>query len=246
MLQAVLFDLDDTLLENDMDVFLPSYLKLLSTSVRSLVAPHVFVEALVTSARAMMENADPRLRNDTVFWEQMQDRSGLERAELERCFARFFATELGSLQPLTRPVPGAREAIQTCVDRGWSVVIATNPVFPRAAIDARLAWAGVSDLPFHSVTSYENSHFTKPRVEYYAEILERLACPPSQALMVGNDIDQDLRPAQRLGMHLFRAIAPRERGGARTERNADQTLPGLFEGSLHDLDRRLARWPRET
>src|SRR6187431_3370888 len=102
MLQAVLFDLDDTLLHNDMDVFLPSYLELLGSSVSSLVAPHVFVEALMKSARAMMENADQRLRNDTVFWQQMQSRLGLERAEIEHFFARFFSTELGRLQPLTR------------------------------------------------------------------------------------------------------------------------------------------------
>jgi len=129
-----------------------------------------------------MENADPRLRNDTVFWQRMQARLEVERDELEGRFTRFFVTEFAKLQPLTRPVAGAREALQTCIDRGWSVVIATNPVFPRAAIDARLAWAGVGDLPFHSVTSYENSHFTKPHVEYYAEILERLGCPPGQAL----------------------------------------------------------------
>jgi FMN phosphatase YigB (HAD superfamily) len=234
MLQAVLFDLDDTLLDNDMDVFLPRYLELLAASVSSRVRPGAFVEALMASARAMMENADPELVNDAVFWHHMKLRLELEQDELERFFAHFFATELDKLRSLTRPVPGARKAIQTCVDRGWSVVIATNPVFPRAAIDARLAWAGVGDLPFHSVTSYENSHFTKPRIEYYAEILERLACPPGQALMVGNDIDQDMKPARSLGMQLFKI---------RTGRNVDQTLPGLTEGSLHDLDRWLAHLP---
>src|SRR5688572_12224173 len=119
MLQAVLFDLDDTLLDNDMDVFLPRYLELLGTSVSSLVLPHTFVEALMASARAMMENADPRLSNDTVFWQRMQARLELERDELEGFFTRFFATEIGKLQPLTRPVAGARAALQTCIDRGW-------------------------------------------------------------------------------------------------------------------------------
>ena len=36
-----------------------------------LVRPQAFVEAPMASARAMLENADPRFRNDFVFWQQL-------------------------------------------------------------------------------------------------------------------------------------------------------------------------------
>ena len=53
------------------------------------------------------------------------------------------------------------------------------------------------------ITSYEDFHFAKPRLEYYAEILAYLGIPPHQAAMIGNDPTDDLLPAQSLGLAVF-------------------------------------------
>lgn len=232
MRQAVLFDLDDTLLDNDMGVFLPRYLELIGDHAASKFPGQAFVAALKRSTRAMMTNVDPARRNDVVFLEHLATALGQEPTEIEALLESFYAGDFHRLRSTTRPVVGAIEAVESCFARGYGVAIATNPVFPRTAIQARLEWAGVGHLPYHLVTSYENTHFTKPRVEYYAEIIEALGCPPSAAMMVGNDIEQDLKPALRLGLEVFKVETPR---------NRHQTLPGHPSGALGDLKRLLER-----
>jgi FMN phosphatase YigB (HAD superfamily) len=85
------------------------------------------------------------------------------------------------------------------------VVIATNPLFPAAAIEQRLAWAGVpiNEFAYSLVTTLENMHTTKPHESYYAEILARIDCPPGMALMVGDSWKNDIIPAAALGMATY-------------------------------------------
>jgi len=46
-IRAVLFDLDDTLLENSMDRFLKAYFGLLTPNMAHLVPPEKFISALL-------------------------------------------------------------------------------------------------------------------------------------------------------------------------------------------------------
>ena len=71
-------------------------------------------------------------------------------------------------------------------------MIATNPVFPRSVVEARLAWGGLDDFPFHLVTSYENSRFCKPSPAYFEDVLAQTGLAPDECLMVGNDTEHDL------------------------------------------------------
>jgi HAD superfamily hydrolase (TIGR01549 family) len=199
--KAVLFDLDDTLLCSDMDVFLPHYLQLLSSYTKPLLQSERFVPALLTSTRAMIEDRDPSRTNREVFWESFSALTGIGHAEGEAFFARFYRGQFQELSHLAERVPHAVDVVQRCIERGLKVVIATNPVFPQAAIDERLRWAGFeSTSPFALVTSYENMRSTKPNPEYYREILAKISCAPNEALMVGNDEAQDITPARAVGL----------------------------------------------
>ena len=86
-------------------------------------------------------------------------------------------------------------------------------MFPRRAIEHRLDWAGVLDFPFKLVTSYENSHFCKPNPHYYEEILGRLDCRPDQAMMVGDDLANDIQPAAQVGLRTYWIVEPRAQAG---------------------------------
>lgn len=103
----------------------------------------------------------------------------------------------------TRPV--TRPLIEHCFAQGWQVIIATNPLFPRSAIEQRLAWAGVpvSEYPYALVTSYENMHSTKPHPAYYHEILQRVGARAEKTLMVGDDWDNDIVPAGAIGLQTY-------------------------------------------
>ncbi|GJM42177.1 MAG: haloacid dehalogenase [Ardenticatenaceae bacterium] len=205
MLKAILFDLDDTLLGNDMDDFLPGYFKLLGGYAAHYFSPEQFLEELRICTEAMVQNVDPTVANRDVFWSLFAERTGKDPNEMEAFFETFYLEQFGQLQGLTQKRPFASQLVQYCFDHQLDVVVATNPLFPMVAIEARLEWAGlpVNQYDFSLVTSYENMHAAKPHPAYYAEILEKIDCPPEQALMVGNDWENDIVPANALGIESF-------------------------------------------
>lgn len=205
MLKAVLFDLDDTLLGNDMDNFIAHYFKLLGRYARPLFDEQTFIQYLLQATRAVITDTDLSHTNRQVFWDHFERLSGHPQAELEPFFGRFYEEIFPELQPTTQQRPVAVDLIQTSFERDLAVVIATNPVFPASAIEQRLAWAGVpvTEFPYALVTTYENMHATKPQTAYYQEILAHLDCPPQAGLMVGNDWKNDIQPATELGLFTY-------------------------------------------
>ena len=53
------------------------------------------------------------------------------------------------------------------------------------------------------VTSYETSHYCKPDPRYYTEFLDKLGLNPKDCLMIGNDVGEDIKAAQSLGISTF-------------------------------------------
>ena len=209
MIQAILFDLDDTLLGNNMDAFIPPYFDLLGRHVSLYLEKDRFLAELLHCTRAMMTNTDPAVFNRDVFWLAFEQRTGLPTAELEPFFERFYRGHFSRLQAVTQQRPVAAELIRACLARDLQVVIATNPVFPRVAIEQRLLWAGIPATEFNYalVTSYENMRATKPHQAYYRQILDTIDCDPQAAVMVGDNWENDIAPAAALGLNTY-WIAP--------------------------------------
>ncbi len=205
MLQAVLFDLDDTLLGNSMERFMPAYFDLISRYAQGILERRRFLQELVACTDVVVASVDGARTNREVFWQAFQQRNGLDPAELEPFFHRFYLTEFGQLQAVTEYRPTAVSLVRACFQLGLQVVIATNPLFPRPAIEQRLAWAGVpvSEFDYALVTTYENMHATKPHHAYYREILQQIGCEPHKALMVGDGWEQDIVPAAEVGMWTY-------------------------------------------
>ncbi len=201
MLQAVLFDLDDTLLGNDMDTFIPRYFALLGRYAERYLPRKQFLQELMVCTQAMIANTDTAVTNRDVFWTAFQQRTGLDPAEMEAFFDVFYAEQFSQLADVATRQPDAPKLLRFCFARGLKVVIATNPMFPQRAIEQRLAWAGipVSDFAYDLVTSYENMHATKPHPAYYSEILRQIEVEPAAALMVGDDWENDMVPAAAVG-----------------------------------------------
>ncbi|MBN1438240.1 MAG: DinB family protein [Anaerolineales bacterium] len=227
MISAILFDLDDTLLENDIDRFLPAYLRLLGKFFSSRIDPARLQEALMAGTKAMLENTDPETTLQRAFEAVFFPRLGMEREPLVHEFERFYAEGFPSLRALTRPMEGAARAVELAFGLRWKVAVATNPVFPLAAVEHRLAWAGFNSHAggFDLVPSYESMHFAKPRPEFTAEVLGRIAATPSETAFIGNDPAEDLAPARALGLSTFRVI----RGAAAGP------LPATGEGTMNQL-----------
>lgn len=205
MIRAVLLDLDNTLLENNMDQFVPAYLELLGQFIADHYPPEAFIRHLMRATDAMMANDGSGRTNQEVFDAVFFPAIGRTREEMEALFEEFYATRFPALRALTRPVPIARPLMEWLFRQGFQVAIATNSLFPRTAIDQRLAWAGVpvEEFPYHFITSYEVMHASKPHSAFFAEVARVLGRAPEECLMVGDEWKMDIRPARQVGMQTF-------------------------------------------
>jgi HAD superfamily hydrolase (TIGR01549 family) len=205
MITTILFDLDNTLLGNGMDTFLPHYFALLDTFTRKTFRNGSLLPAILAASEQMVNNNPSDKSNSDVFWYHLTRQIDLDRAKLENGFEQFYQTEFNTLEKFTARWPAAVDLVRTAFAKGLQVVIATNPMFPRTAVESRLAWAGIpaTDFPFSLITTYENMHATKPHPAYYQEIMNRVGCKPEHALMVGDDWQRDIEPAASLGLATY-------------------------------------------
>lgn len=204
-IKALLLDLDDTLVDNPMNAFIPAYFKALEAFVAETVPPDRFIAELLAATRAMDRNDGSGPTNKDVFSDAFYPALGLPVPELEPLLERFYREAFPSLQPLVSPRPAAPKIIEWAQRQGLQVVIATNPLFPRTAIEQRMAWGGVGvdRFDFDLVTAYENCRATKSSPVYYREILETLGRRPEACLMVGDNWDWDIANAARAGIRGF-------------------------------------------
>ncbi len=205
MLQALLLDLDDTLLGNSMSAFIPAYFRALTSYAEDELPADLLIHELLRATAAMEANDGDGPTNEEAFAAAFYPAVGRERAELEPLFERFYEGEFSSLRGLTRTRPEARTLVEWAFAAGMKVVIATNPLFPRSAIEQRLEWAGVPprEFPYALVTSYELMHATKAHPAYYHEIVTALDLPATSCLMAGDTWQWDVVNATTAGLDAF-------------------------------------------
>lgn len=234
MLKTILFDLDGTLLPIDTDTFLRHYMKAIAAHAGHLIPPAQLVEQIMASTGEMIKNTDPGLTNADIFARDFYPKVGRAEAELAPVFEAFYRERFPSLKSVCSGVPGlARQVAEAALARGYEIVLATNPVFPRLAIEERMRWIEVDDLDWRLVTCYEEMHACKPQPAYFQEILARIGRRPEECMMVGNDVQED-GVAAKLGMEIFYVtdhLIDRE----------GKELPSGRSGSLADL----LRWLQE-
>ena len=202
MITTVLFDLDGTLLPMDQDAFTRGYFKLLAAKL----APHGYepkqlVEAIWSGTEAMVRNDGSRT-NEAAFWDKFASIYGKKARADEPLFVDFYANEFNRAQSICGHDPRTAEIVHSLQKRGYRVVLATNPIFPRIATENRIRWAGLEPEEFALYTTYENTAYCKPNPAYYRDVAQRLGVDPAACLMVGNDVTEDM-VARTLGMRVF-------------------------------------------
>lgn len=204
MFEAVLFDLDGTLLDIDMDFFLARYFEEMAhlAALHGYQEPEAIVAQILKSTDVMIKDKNPSICNEDVFMQHFFRSLAVDSVQTRNFFEEFYRTGFPRLEKYCGAFSGIRQMMAGVFASGIKVVLATNPVFPRRAIQMRMDWAGVGHFPFDLITSYEVMHYCKPSPEYYQEIADYLGIEPSACLMVGNDRDEDLA-AGIIGMRTF-------------------------------------------
>lgn len=191
MLDTILFDLDGTLLPLEDKRFIELYMGLLSRRFQRLgYEPKPFIEAVWAGTLAMIRNDGTRT-NEAVFQaafsELVDVRDGLVFEE----FKRFYDEDFKHVRAAANQNPLSRRIVETLKHKGYTIALATNPLFPRTATLQRIAWAGLKEADFALVTTYETSSHAKPNPKYFQDVARQLGKEPSSCLMVGNDRFED-------------------------------------------------------
>jgi putative hydrolase of the HAD superfamily len=240
MIKALLLDLDDTLLINDMDTFAPHYYRALLAKVAGLCPPARFLDALDKSTRAMMRNDGTNGTNEQVFAAEFFPRLPCSRDELMPVLDAFYRHEFNALRVHTAVDPLARPLVALCAEKGFQMAIATQPLFPLVAIEARLRWAEVETETFRYdwISSYETMSACKPHPCFFERVLERLGRAPGECLMVGDSPGADMA-AGRLGIRTFWVDRQRGTEQERVRCDAQGDLADLIHlietGGIHGL-----------
>ncbi len=227
---TLLVDLDDTLLANQMELFERVYLKALSKHLSSQIKPEIMLRELLVATQSMIRNNRADHTLEQIFDDAFYPAVGHSKKELQGIITQFYAEIFPTLKSVTSSKPDAARFIHWAIGQGHRLVVATNPLFPRTAIFQRLSWAGFppEDFPFELISSYESFHFAKPNPAYYAEILAQLGWPQEPVVMVGNDLNDDIVPASKLGIGTF-WVKDNE------TTYPDSSEPAIKSGNLDDL-----------
>lgn len=200
---TLLFDLDDTLLDTNIEAFIPAYFQALSEHLAPYVSANVMLPSLIAATKLMLDSEDPSRTLQEVFDEDFYQKIGIPKQTLAEIIDDFYDNIFPKIESKTDRRPDAVPLIEWAVSKGYRIAIATDPLFPRKATHHRLRWAGFDPLQFEIVSSFENFHFSKTHTAYYAEVLGQLGWPEGPVLMVGNDAERDLIPAHRLGLKTY-------------------------------------------
>lgn len=191
MIKNVLFDLDGTLI-NTLTSFNINYFKLLNAKFyEEGYDAENFSNAILEGLNAMINN-DGSCSNEEAFWNCFEGKTKIKKNDIIGVFDYFYDVEYDKLSNCVEKVEIANKAISMLKDKGYNLILSTNPLFPRKAIEKRAGFGGINYNDFSYITSYENSCYAKPNVNYYKEIIRNNNLKIEETMMFGNDLIEDL------------------------------------------------------
>lgn len=202
MIKNILFDLDGTLLPMDQDLFVEKYFKALATKlVHYGYDPQKLIQNVYAGTMNMIKNTG-EYTNEEVFWNFFKTVYGEDVIKDIPIFDEFYRNEFITAKEACGYIENSSLLIKGLKEEGYNLILATNPIFPEVATKERIKWAGLDFNDFTLVTTYENSHYCKPNLKYYSEILEKLNLNPEESIMIGNDVGEDM-VSKSLGLKVF-------------------------------------------
>lgn len=136
--------------------------------------------------------------------------------------------------PGVRPFPDAAEVLRALRDAGVRTGLLTNASSTVYMRDRELRAYGLLDLIDERMTAGDAGHL-KPHPRAFQTVLELLDAKPEEAVMVGDRLEDDVAGGQRVGM---RAVWVR-RNGAKPK---DGIVPDATITTLSELLDQLDNW----
>ena len=204
-IDAILFDLDGTLIDLQEEDLVHHYLKLVAAffaenGYRS--DPSKIPAKILESTDVMLKDTDPETTTIEAFMEHFSNSVGHEIEFLMPIFDRFYHEKFDLVKHYAKPIPEIDSIIKKCEQLNLKLIVATNPVFPETAVLKRIKWGGLDQVDWQLITTGEIMPVCKPHSLYFTTISEMIDIPPSRCLFVGNDAYFDMA-AKKVGMWTF-------------------------------------------
>ncbi len=201
MRKAVFFDLDGTLLALDMEQFSKTYFSLVENCGFYDLFGRDGRRIFGSGIRAILNN-DGTMLNRDVFLKVVSEASDADPDAILKHMDAFYANEFPKIRACSHSDVRAIETVRILKEKGYRLILSTNPIFPSSATNVRIEWAGLDLDDFEYVSYYDNSHYCKPNLEYFKEILDRTGLSAEECYVVGNDVLEDMS-ATALGFEGF-------------------------------------------
>jgi len=193
-MKTFLFDLDDTIINLNWQVFEKEYYGGLAEAFSHLMSKEQVIRCVYLSYKYMIEVVDERT-NKEKFYDKMAELSGIDKNILMKEEPNYYINHYDDLKGITKPIDDMVKSVRLLLDKGYNLVIASNPVFPAIATLKRLSWIGFKENDFLKITSFDTEYACKPRIEYYEYLLDELNLKAEDCIMVGNDRKEDMMVA---------------------------------------------------
>jgi len=234
-IKGLLLDLDGTLVDIKVSFFLDTMMESMVDYFIALLDPETFRRGLIGSIDELISS--PRSSGETNqdgFYDAFFRLTGLSPEAAQQGFDAYYRDVFPGFSEYGSYVDGALDLIESAHERGFALALATNPIFPRAAVLERMSWGNLSPDPFTFIAALENTRACKPQIEFFTAVADALDLHPEQCLMVGNDVAHDLA-ASSAGMRTYLAEPHLVR------EDASGNVPD-GRGLLRDLGRTLGLW----
>jgi putative hydrolase of the HAD superfamily len=200
VIEAVLFDLDDTLHDDTL-----AYRSAAERVANEIAAEHgldarSLFGAYVAEAEAFWKTLSPAVFDSTLvglrarMWLTALRSVGLDDlAVAERCGAAYNDYRRGNLKLW----PGAIELLESLRERGCKLAMITNGMAETHR--EKIALLQLEDA-FDEIFIADEVKLVKPDVRLFRLAAERLGVSPERCAMVGDRYDRDIRGAHEAGM----------------------------------------------
>lgn len=200
-MKTILFDLDGTLLPMDINKFMYLYGQTLTEAFHDFEQPDQLFKHVMASIKHTVTNTDHET-NFNKFFNDFEKRVSTSVDQYIERFDQFYDTGFSKVQASTYSSSEMTQSIKILKEKGYQLIIATNPIFPMKANQHRIQWAGLDIEDFDYISCFEENHYCKPNLKYFEELLEINHLNPEDVLMVGNDAQEDLI-VKRLGVKTY-------------------------------------------
>jgi len=190
-INTILFDLDGTLLSMDSDKFMKIYFYEMGEYFKDLIEAESLIESVWKATNATIMNLEDKT-NEEIFMSVFEKLIPGNLEEYKKRFDKFYDEVFIKTKEAVHENLIVKESVKILKNKGYKLVIATNPLFPYKAIVQRIQWTGLNPSDFIYVSHYEKNCYCKPHLNFYKEVLEEINKTPEECLMVGNDVQEDI------------------------------------------------------